>query len=90
MKTSGKVYESQVFGVNICLTRVISMKLGENKIFINDTIENMGFEAQPFMVIYHMNFGFPLVDKDSKFYVTSKSIEGATDYANNQELQYDP
>ena len=81
IKTSGKVFQNRVFGENISLTREISMKLGENKIFIHDVIENLGFESQPFMIIYHMNFGFPLVDKDTKLYVTSNSIEGATEHA---------
>lgn len=88
IKTSGKVCQNKVFGENICLTREITMKLGENKIFINDTIENLGFELQPFMIIYHMNFGFPLVDKDSKFYVTASSREGATGYAEKCKDKY--
>jgi len=88
IKTSGKVFQNQVLGENISLTREISMKLGENKIFINDVIENFGFESQPFMIIYHMNFGFPLVGKDTKLYVTAKSTEGANDHAEQCKDEY--
>lgn len=89
MKVSGKVKESVVFGENISLLRNISMKMGENRIYIDDTIENLGFDPQPFMVIYHMNFGFPLIDEGTKLYVTSDSITGATEKANKFIKDYD-
>jgi hypothetical protein len=51
--------------------------MGENRLYIDDDIENLGFCESPFMIIYHMNFGFPLVDKGTTFYVTSDDIECA-------------
>ena len=57
----GKVRESTVFGENMVLTRTIKTKLGENKIIIEDEVENEGFEPTPLMMLYHMNFGFPLI-----------------------------
>ncbi len=65
ISVSGKVRESTMFGENIVLTRTIATKLGENKIYIHDEIENCGFESTPFMVLYHMNLGFPLVSEDT-------------------------
>ena len=65
ISVSGKVKESTMFGENIVLTRTITTKLGENKIHIHDEIENCGFESTPFMVLYHMNLGFPLVSEDT-------------------------
>jgi hypothetical protein len=88
METSGKVTQARVFGENIQLRRTISMKMGENKIKIKDDIENLGFSEQPFMVIYHMNFGFPLLDKDSKLYVTSDEVTGATENAEKSKDNY--
>lgn len=63
----GKVREAIVFGENIVLTRTITTKLGENKIHIQDEIENEGFEPTPLMVLYHMNFGFPLISEATEF-----------------------
>lgn len=65
ISVSGKVRESAMFGENIVMTRTITTKLGVNKIHIHDEIENCGFESTPFMVLYHMNFGFPLVSEDT-------------------------
>ena len=61
----GKVREATVFGENIVLTRTITTKLGDGKITINDSIENSGFEPMPLMVLYHMNFGYPMIDKNT-------------------------
>jgi hypothetical protein len=66
MKVRGKIRESKVFGENITLTREITVKLGENKLVLNDTVENCGFDRQPLMLLYHFNFGYPLLDRSTK------------------------
>ena len=63
---SGKVRESTVFGENLVLTRTITAKLGENRIAIHDRVENEGFADTPLMMLYHMNFGYPLVSADAR------------------------
>ena len=62
----GKLREARVFAQHIVLTREIKIKLGENKIHIHDSIENCGGDAQPYMVLYHYNFGFPLLSEDTQ------------------------
>lgn len=66
IKVSGKVKESSMFGDNLVLKRTITAALGENKIYLHDEIENEGFKKSPLMVLYHMNFGYPLLDENSK------------------------
>ncbi len=65
IEVSGKVRESSVFGDNLVLKRTITAKLGENKICLHDEIENAGFNKSPLMVLYHMNFGYPLLSENS-------------------------
>jgi len=62
----GKVRQSSVFGENLTLTRRITTELGTKKLFIKDVIENCGFNSQPFMLLYHCNFGYPLVSEGTK------------------------
>ena len=61
----GKVRETTVFGENLVLTRIITTKLGDNSIQISDSIENEGFTPTPLMVLYHMNFGYPLISENT-------------------------
>lgn len=65
IEVRGKVREATVFGENMVLTRTITTKFGDNKIYIHDEIENEGFSDTPLMVLYHMNFGFPLISSST-------------------------
>ncbi|MCK4416962.1 MAG: aldose 1-epimerase family protein, partial [Candidatus Latescibacteria bacterium] len=67
MHTQGKIREAAaVFGENICLTRKISARLGESRLKLEDTVENLGFERTPHMILYHINGGFPVVAEGSE------------------------
>jgi hypothetical protein len=61
----GKMRETRLFGENLLLTRRISAKMGEDTIYMHDIVENQGYERTPFMLLYHINGGFPAVDADS-------------------------
>lgn len=61
----GKVRESSMFGDNLVLKRTIKAYLGENKIHLHDEIENAGFKKSPLMILYHMNFGYPILSENS-------------------------
>ena len=65
IKVSGKVKESSMFGDNLVLKRTITTYMGENKIILHDEIENAGYKTSPLMVLYHMNFGYPLLSENS-------------------------
>ena len=83
----GKVREAVVFKDKIEMERKISMKLGEDKVYIEDTIENIGFKKSPLMALYHMNFGFPLIDNGSKLelfkHKTILYLDDAVKYKDN-------
>jgi len=74
MKIEGKVRESTLFKENLLLTREIKAKLGENKIVIKDKVRNCGFNNQPFMLLYHFNFGYPLVSKNTNFILPKTKV----------------
>ena len=63
LSVRGRVRHSKVFGENLVLTRQITTVFGETSITVRDTVENQGFTAAPFMLLYHLNLGWPLVDK---------------------------
>ena len=65
LTVSGKVIHSKVFGENLQLTRKIAVQLGVNAVVIEDAVENCGFKETPFMLLYHMNFSWPLVNENA-------------------------
>lgn len=66
MWVQGKVRETAVFGENLELSRRITARLGESKIWIHDTVTNLGYRETEHMILYHINLGFPVIDEGGK------------------------
>jgi uncharacterized protein DUF4432 len=66
MSITAKIIESSVFGPSLQLRRTISSKLEEPTIKICDQVTNIGNDKAPHMLLYHCNFGFPMVDKGTE------------------------
>jgi galactose mutarotase-like enzyme len=63
MSITGIIRESKPFGPNLELKRTISATLGEAKIRISDEVINKANTPAPHMLLYHFNFGYPLIDE---------------------------
>jgi hypothetical protein len=74
MWVTGEIREASVFGPNLVLRRRISARLGEARLLVEDTVTNEGFEPAPHMILYHCNFGFPVVSAGTRLLVSS-SVE---------------
>jgi len=62
----GMIRESSAMGENMTMTRRIETRLGWKGFTLSDVIENRGFEPQPLMMLYHFNFGFPLLAPNAR------------------------
>ncbi|RXZ84099.1 DUF4432 family protein [Paenibacillaceae bacterium] len=67
LRVTGVVQETTIFGGKLRLSRTFRSRLGENRIEITDHVENIGFKPCPHMILYHFNFGFPLLDEKTTF-----------------------
>lgn len=63
MSITAVVKESRLFGPNLELRRTISGTLGQPAIRIQDVVTNRGNTPADHMMLYHCNFGWPLVDE---------------------------
>lgn len=77
----GKVRETSVFGDDLQLTRKITAKLGEKRLFLHDRVENLGYQASPHMIVYHINLGFPVVDNGAELISPTKTATPRDDAA---------
>ena len=75
MSLRGVLEESRIFGERLILRREIRSVLGQNSLTINDSVENAGHEPVPHMLLYHFNFGYPLMTPDTTVEYPSQSIE---------------
>lgn len=89
MWAQGKMRQTTVFGENLVLTRRITARLGEARLWITDTVENQGADVTEFMFLYHINLGFPVVAEGAQLLAPSQKVtprdaeaeEGKENYA---------
>lgn len=62
----GMIREAKALFENLSLTRTFETRLGWKRFRLTDVIVNNGFEQQPLMMLYHFNFGFPLLGPHAK------------------------
>lgn len=75
LEISGEVRQAALFAENLVLRRRITTKLGSNRLRIEDTVSNDGFEPAPHMLLYHFNLGFPLVGERAQLHLQAESTE---------------
>lgn len=78
MSITGLMKETKIFGPSLELRRTISATLGQPTIRIHDEVINRANTSAPHMLLYHFNFGWPLVDEgtDLLWKGNWKSMEG--------------
>lgn len=81
MYVKGTLTEGMMFGNTLRLTRQLSARLGGNTIIIEDTVENLGGEPTPHMMLYHCNLGFPLLSPDAQLITNSRRVTPRDDAA---------
>lgn len=75
LEATGTVEDAVLFGDKLRLTRFISTAMGSKNLRIRDRVENFGSKPSPFLILYHMNAGFPLLDQTSELIAASRSTE---------------
>jgi hypothetical protein len=81
MTVSGVIRQSRFYGEDLILRRCITTYFGSNTISITDEIENNGFRPEPVMLMYHCNFGWPLVSEFSSLIIPKTKIRARTSSA---------
>jgi hypothetical protein len=63
MVLRGKVREAKALTQHVVLERSITVRLNENRITIRDEVTNDTFQPIEHLIMYHYNFGYPLVSE---------------------------
>lgn len=77
---SGTMREATLFTEDLRLTRTITARAGERIIHLHDRVENRGPES-PFMILYHVNCGFPLLDEHARLLVSDRDVQPKDDHS---------
>lgn len=74
IRIRGRVDERMFYGPKLELWTEISTEPGSNAFRIEDEIKNYGAYDQEFQIIYHANYGPPLLGAGSRFVVAAKEV----------------
>ncbi len=89
LKVRGEVREADMFGPNLVLKRLLTLDTEQNVLHIHDAVENQGYTTQPLMLLYHINFGWPLLDEGARAYFSAAQVEARTPFAQEGIDRYD-
>jgi hypothetical protein len=87
-KVRGIIEEGFLFGNKVRMEREISSIGGQNVIYVKDQITNFGNKPSPYTILYHMNFGYPLLSEDAELIIDpltsvprdSEAVRGMADF----------
>ncbi len=66
LTVSGVLRETALFGHVLELRRVITIPVEGSSVTVTDTLENLSAKPEEFMLLYHFNFGYPLLSEHAK------------------------
>ncbi|MBE5774917.1 MAG: DUF4432 family protein [Clostridiales bacterium] len=91
---SGEIREAEVFGPNMVMKRTMKLDTERNELHIKDVVENQGYSTSPLMLVYHINFGYPILDAGAKCYFSTTEVAPRTPFAeeglHNYQLMEEP
>ncbi len=74
LEVSGEMREAEIFGENLLLKRKVTTQFPGKSFIIEDQIENQAFRDEAFLILYHINFGFPFLSEHCEILIPSKTV----------------
>lgn len=71
----------QALGNKLWMKRVYRISTTENTFTVTDTVRNLDARVSPFMILYHMNMGYPLLSEEAELYIPSVKVEARSEFA---------
>ena len=81
IRVRGVVHERLFYGPKLKLITEVSTEPGSSEFRISDSVTNEGAFNQEFQLIYHGNFGAPLLGQGAKIHVAAKQIAPMNEHA---------
>jgi len=85
----GIVNERMMMGPKLELTSELTTEPGSRSFRISDAITNRGGQRQEFEMLYHTNFGPPILEEGARFLAPVEAVTPSNDQAAKGVSQYD-
>ncbi len=81
ISVTAEIEDTELFGKNLLLRRTVSTTLGSNAICVNDVLVNRGYRDEEYCLLYHINLGYPMLDKGVKIQAEEEEVTPRTAWA---------
>ena len=88
LSAGGTMRETRVYGEDLHLSRRIRVRMGERTIELHDRVENQGSQVSPFMILYHVNAGFPLLGPETRLLIADEDVQAKDDHSRQGLADY--
>ena len=79
-----------MFSRHLSIRRTIETGLNDKVIKLHDVITNFEAEDEPYMLLYHFNFGYPLLQADSCVKTSKATVRPMNDMSNDHQTMMNP
>lgn len=79
------IRDTALFGKNLVLRRRIYSAIGSESLRLEDTLVNEGYRTENYCMLYHVNFGYPLLDEGARIVADVAKCDPRTDWARENE-----
>ena len=88
IRVRGRVDERMLFGPQLELWAEVATEIGRTRFTIEDTVTNRAGTAQEFQLLYHVNYGPPLLEACARFAAPVASVTPVTAQAAKEIQDY--
>ena len=71
LSVTGRLREACLFAENYTLRRTVTTELAAKCLRLDDVVTNDSDLAQPVMLLYHINIGYPMLDEGARVYISA-------------------
>ncbi len=91
LTATGEMHQTKMFSRHLSLRRTVQTGLFDKTIRIHDVVTNFEATAEPYLMLYHINFGYPLLQADSKVAVSGNmTVEPVTKETSDYRTMAEP
>ena len=76
-----KIRDTVIFGRRLVMVRTYKFSYLKNTFKVIDNVTNEADTTSPFMILYHCNFGYPLLSENSVIKIPNNGIVGRDEHA---------
>lgn len=90
LRTQGEVHQTKMYSRHLSIRRTWETSLNSKSVKLHDVITNFEPEDEPYMLLYHFNFGYPLLQADTCVETSKASLNPMNPISTDYHHMMDP